>query len=113
MWGPCKRNPQSEQSLHIRQPPLRSIAKRKSMGPSHHRSTKVYGKHRQEQRVQRDVTVSLRSKMPDQPTRHKKVVLATLTGVHIELRHARPEIPEFSPHAKPSEDPHIQAQTGL
>jgi len=54
-----------------------------------------------------------RSKMPDYPGPHKIVVLAGLAGINIELRYARPEIPKFSPHAKPSEDPHIQAQTGL
>src|SRR5713101_5179894 len=102
MWGPCKRNPQSEQSLHIRQSP------RSKRGPSHTFDKSVGSV------CNGDFAVQVwRSKMPDQPTRHKKVVLATLAGVHIELRHARPKIPKFSPHAKPSEDPHIQAQTGL
>ena len=43
----------------------------------------------------------------------RRVLEPGLAGINIELRHARPEIAEFSPHAKPSEDPHIQAQTGL
>ncbi len=51
--------------------------------------------------------VSLGSKMPDDPSRHKNVVLPALAGINIELRYARPKIARFSPHAKVSVYRHI------
>ena len=51
--------------------------------------------------------------MPDNAAAGENVVLAALARIHIELRHARPEVSAFATQAEVPKDLHIESKPGL
>ncbi len=51
--------------------------------------------------------------MPDNTAGDKYVVLSSPSRIDIQLGFARPEIADFSPHAEPAEEPHVQSNARL
>jgi len=61
----------------------------------------------------RNPGIRFRSEVPDDAAAGEKIVLAALARIHIQLRHARPELSSFTAQAEVPEDPHIESQTTL
>ena len=58
-----------------------------------------------------------RSEVPDNAAAAENIVLAALAGIHIELRHTRPEVSSFTAQAESIfeslEDLHIKSEADL
>jgi len=66
----------------------------------------------------RDLTDStactrIRSEVPNDADADKKIALATLARVYIQLRHSRPEVPNFPAQAESVEDSYIETESCL
>src|ERR1035441_6876061 len=57
--------------------------------------------------------IRFRSEVPDNAAAAENIVLAALARIHIELRHARPEVSNFPAQAESPGDLHIKSRTDL
>jgi hypothetical protein len=51
--------------------------------------------------------------VPNQTGAGKQVMLATVAGGHIRLRHTGPEVPHFSAQAESTDESYIHTRTNL